>query len=89
MYAQMISNRSPPFGPVLSPATSGYQTPREIKEERWRLEAEAVEKPAKTEMREMYKELNGRKSKAKGKLGGTMGIRDKGGWMGSLDEGLD
>lgn len=93
MYAQMILNRSPPLGPVrsrsghASPATSGYLTPREIREERWRLEAEAVEKPGKIEMREMYKELNGRKSKGKGKLGGTVGIRDKGGWTGSLDEG--
>jgi hypothetical protein len=40
-------------------------------------------------MREMYKELNGRKSKAKGKLGGTTGIRDKGGWTGGFDEGWD
>ncbi|KAI0294737.1 hypothetical protein BC826DRAFT_1010113 [Russula brevipes] len=93
MYAQMISNRSPSLEPVrsrsghTSPATSGYQTPREIREGRWRVEAEAVEKPGKAEMREMYKELNGRKSKAKGKLGGTIGIRDKGGW--SLDEGWE
>jgi hypothetical protein len=93
MYAQMISNRSPSLEPVRSrsghstPATSGYQTPREIREERWRVEAEAVEKPGKAEMREMYKELNGRKSKAKGKLGGTIGIRDKGGW--SLNEGWE
>jgi hypothetical protein len=91
----MISNRSPPLGPVqsrsghTSPPASGHQTPREIREERWRLEAEAVEKPGKIEMREMYKELNGRKSKAKGKLGGTVGIRDKGGWTASLDEGWD
>ena len=35
------------------------------------------------------KELNGRKSKAKGKLGGTAVVRDKGGWMGGLDEGWD
>ena len=95
MYAQIILNRSPPLGPVrsrsgqASPAASGYQTPREIREERWRLEAEAVEKPGKIEMREMYKELNGRKSKAKGKLGGTAVVRDKGGWMGGLDEGWD
>jgi hypothetical protein len=92
MYAQMISNRSPPLGSVRSRSgraspTSGHLTPREIREERWRLEAEAVEKPGKIEMREMYKELNGRKSKAKGKLGGTVGIRDKGGWTGSLDDG--
>jgi hypothetical protein len=95
LYAQMMSNRSPPLGPVqsrsghTSPPASGYQTPREVREERWRLEAEAVEKPGKIEMREMYKELNGRKSKTKGKLGGTVGIRDKGGWTGSLEEGWD
>ena len=91
----MISNRSPSLGPIqsrsghTSPLASGYQTPREIREERWRLEAVAIEKPGKIEMREMYKELNGRKSKAKGKLGGTVGIRDKGGWAGSQDEGWD
>lgn len=90
-----MSNRLPPLGSVhtrsghTSPPASGYQTPREIREERWRLEAETVEKRGKIEMREMYKELNGRKSKAKGKLGGTVGIRDKGGWTGSLDEGWD
>ena len=94
MYGQMMSNRSPPLGPVQSRSgrtspTSGYQTPREMREERWRLEAEAVERPGKTEMREMYKELNGRKSKAKGKLGGMTGIRDKGGWMGGFDEVWD
>jgi hypothetical protein len=95
MYVQIILNRSPPLGPVrlhsghASPAASGYQTPREIREERWRLEAEAVEKPGKIEMREMYKEFNGRKSKAKGKLGGTTGVRDKGGWTEGLDEGWD
>jgi len=95
MYAQATSNRSPHFGPVQSRSAhasqpaSGSQTPREIREERWRLEATAVERPGKAEMREMYKELNGRKSKNKGKLGGIMGIRDKGGWVGSLEEGWD
>lgn len=95
MYAQATSNRSPPFGPVQSRSAhtsqpaSGSQTPREVREERWRLEAAAVDRPGKVEMREMYKELNGRKAKAKGKLGGTTGIRDKGGWVGSLDEGWD
>jgi hypothetical protein len=92
MYAQMVLNRSPPLGPVRSHSghnSPGYLTPQEIREERWRLEAEAVEKPGKIEMREMYKELNGRKSKTKGKLGGTVGVRDKGGWTGSLDEGWD
>jgi len=62
-----------------SPAISGYQTPRELKEEQWRLEADAT-KPGKVEMRGMYKELGGRKSKAKSKVGSS-GIRDKGGWV--------
>lgn len=59
---------------------SGYQTPREIKEEQWRLEAEGGTKPGKLEMREMYKELGGRKAKTKLKLGSS-GVRDKGGWV--------
>ncbi|KAI0271741.1 hypothetical protein BC834DRAFT_818627 [Gloeopeniophorella convolvens] len=93
MYAQVMLNRSPPLGPArsrsgyTSPSGSGYQTPRELREERWRLEADTSEKPGKNEMREMYKELNGRKSKAKGKLGGGTGIRDKGGWTESMYEG--
>ncbi|KAG6874157.1 hypothetical protein C0995_005575 [Termitomyces sp. Mi166 len=58
---------------------SGYQTPREIKEEQWRLEAEAAAKPGKIEMREIYKELGGRKSKSKSKFGAP-GTRDRGGW---------
>ncbi|KAF9261096.1 hypothetical protein L218DRAFT_961783 [Marasmius fiardii PR-910] len=58
---------------------SGYQTPREIREERWRQEAEATASPGKLEMRAMYKELGGRKSRTKTKLGST-GVRDKGGW---------
>ncbi|KAF9456677.1 hypothetical protein BDZ94DRAFT_1285627 [Collybia nuda] len=62
-----------------SPLISGYQTPRELKEEQWKLEAEAVSKPGKLEMRGMYKELGGRKSRTKTKLGSS-GIRDKGGW---------
>jgi len=57
---------------------TGYQTPREMKEEQWRTEAEAQSKPGKLEMREMYKELGGRKLRGKGKLGGA--TRDKGGW---------
>jgi hypothetical protein len=62
-----------------SPSLStGYQTPRELKEEQWKLEAQ-VGKPGKVEMREMYKELGGRKARAKTKLGSS-GIRDKGGW---------
>ena len=63
-----------------SPSLStGYQTPRELKEEQWKLEAQ-VGKPGKVEMREMYKELGGRKARAKTKLGSS-GIRDKGGWI--------
>jgi len=62
-----------------SPSLStGYQTPRELKEEQWKLEAQLA-KPGKVEMREMYKELGGRKARAKTKLGSS-GIRDKGGW---------
>lgn len=59
---------------------SGYVTPREAREEKWRQEAEAVERPTKVEMREMYKELGGRKARGKGKFGGAN--RDKGGWDG-------
>ncbi|RDB29650.1 hypothetical protein Hypma_014987 [Hypsizygus marmoreus] len=62
-----------------TPSMSGYQTPREVKEEQWKLEAETVAKPGKVEMRGMYKELGGRKSKGKTKLGSS-GVRDKGGW---------
>ncbi|KAG7095144.1 hypothetical protein E1B28_005924 [Marasmius oreades] len=58
---------------------SGYQTPREIREERWRQEAEVAASPGKLEMRAMYKELGGRKARSKTKLGST-GVRDKGGW---------
>lgn len=57
---------------------SGYQTPREIREERWRVESE-MNKPGKVEMREIYKELGGRKSRTKTKVGATT-TRDKGGW---------
>ncbi|ETW78293.1 hypothetical protein HETIRDRAFT_241805, partial [Heterobasidion irregulare TC 32-1] len=94
MYAQFVLSRSPPLGPMRpysrssgysTPTASGHQTPREQREERWRLEAEAVDKPGKLEMREMYKELGGRKSKAKTKLGGTAGVRDKGGWDAGSD----
>jgi hypothetical protein len=59
---------------------SGQQTPREIKEEQWQAESEAQAKPNKVEMREMYKELGGRKAKGKTKLGSPGGLRDKGGW---------
>lgn len=47
------------------------------------MEAETTGRPSKVEMREMYKELGGRKSRGKGKVGssaGGVGVRDKGGW---------
>jgi hypothetical protein len=64
-----------------SSAGSGYRTPKEANEERWQAESEAAEKPNKVEMREMYKELGGRKSKAKTKLGrpGGTAARNVGG----------
>ncbi|KAK0506388.1 hypothetical protein EDD18DRAFT_1123131 [Armillaria luteobubalina] len=76
MHSQSLSN---PVRVALTPSLSGHQTPRELKEEKWRLEAEAAARPGKVEMRGMYKELGGRKSKGKTKLGSS-GIRDKGGW---------
>jgi len=68
-----------------SPSLSGYQTPRELKEEKWRLESEAAAKPGKVEMRNLYKELGGRKARAKTKLGSAGGVRDKGGWEGDAE----
>jgi hypothetical protein len=64
----------------LTPLSSGHQTPREVREEKWRLEAESQYKPTKVEMREKYKELGGRKARGKGKVGMEAGARDKGGW---------
>lgn len=66
-----------------STTPSGYQTPREIKEDQWKAEAQAMERPDKREMREMYKELGGRKARGKGRLPtgvGGGGNRDRGGW---------
>ena len=87
LLSQSHSNRSPtsPTGTTswsragsgYASPSSGYQTPREIKEEKWRQE---TEKPGKVEMREMYKELGGRKARSKAKLGSSGGVRDKGGW---------
>jgi len=68
---------SPYFSGGSNPS-SGYATPREAREEQWRLEAEGTLKPSKIEMREMYKELGGRKSRGKGKFGPSAGIRNKG-----------
>lgn len=94
VYTKMQKDREPPMvlprsssrqasrqgSRAVSPNRSGYQTPRELKEEQWRQEAQAAEKPGKLEMREMYKELGGRKSRGKAKLGATGGTRDRGGW---------
>ncbi|KAI0656765.1 hypothetical protein C8Q70DRAFT_1008470 [Cubamyces menziesii] len=88
IYLQSVPHRQPPSmsrSGYESPR-SGQQTPREIREEKWRQEAEATAKPSKVEMREMYKELGGRKARGKGKLGGTGGMRDRGGWN---DAGAD
>jgi len=80
------NHRSPRLGSsdgisrTSSPSLSGHQTPRELKEEKWRLESEAAAKPSKVEMRGIYKELGGRKARAKTKLGSAGGVRDKGGW---------
>jgi len=68
-----------------SGTTSGWQTPREVREERWRTEAEATT-PTKSDMREMYKELGGRKPKTKSKYQTSNSSRDKGGWSSTLDE---
>jgi len=60
---------------------SGSLTPREVREERWRAEADG--KLGKLEMRAMYKEYAGRKVRGKGKLVsgvGGGGSRDRGGW---------
>jgi hypothetical protein len=39
-----------------------------------------MSRPGKGEMRDMYKEMGGRKSRGKTKLGMAGGVRDKGGW---------
>jgi len=62
---------------------SGSQTPREMREELWKVETEAMQRPDKHEMREMYKDLGGRKPRTKGRLPtgvGGGGHRDRGGW---------
>ncbi|KAJ6569422.1 hypothetical protein B0H19DRAFT_939004 [Mycena capillaripes] len=89
MHLQATGRRSPGVNGMsrasgyASPLLSGAQTPRELKEEKWRQEAETTA-PGKLEMRSMYKELGGRKSKEKSKWGSS-GVRDKGGWSGDGD----
>ncbi|EIN12347.1 hypothetical protein PUNSTDRAFT_49601 [Punctularia strigosozonata HHB-11173 SS5] len=79
-YIKTTSTREPPtpgyYTPSGSGARSGYQTPSERNQERWQQEDES--RPSKVEMREMYKELGGRKSKAKGKFANGPS-RDRGG----------
>lgn len=58
-------------------------TPREVKEERWKQEADQSNKGvSKNEMRDMYKELGGRKVRGKGGLGGreVRGNKDRAGF---------
>jgi hypothetical protein len=71
-----------------SSAGSGYRTPKEANEERWQAESEAAGRPDKVAMREMYKELGGRKAKGKTKFGraGETGARNVGGLGGDYDE---
>jgi len=86
LYIQSIPAReSVGSGYTTSNTRSGYQSPREMKEEQWRNEALGVSRPSKGDMREMYKELGGRKSKSKAKVGGTGRVRDKGG-LGGYEE---
>jgi len=80
LYIQSIPAReSVGSGYTTSTTRSGYQSPREVKEEQWRSETLAASRPSKGDMREMYKELGGRKSKSKTKVGATGRSRDKGG----------
>jgi len=88
VYLKSAKDRSPSSASFSRPTSgynspsrnaSGYQTPREVREEQWKMDEEAAARPGKIEMREMYKELGGRKSRGKTKLGSTS-VRDKGGW---------
>ncbi|KZS90212.1 hypothetical protein SISNIDRAFT_475365 [Sistotremastrum niveocremeum HHB9708] len=76
--------------PSRSRTPTGTQTPREVREERWKAEAAAKTRPDKVEMREIYKELGGRKVRGKGRLGfvGATGggSRDRGGWDGGGED---
>ena len=86
-FANIMSEKSTSSsrGSVSHPG-SGYVTPKEAREEAWKQEAEQKDSPTKNEMREMYKELGGRKARGKGKFGAT--TRDKGGWEGSCEDGF-
>jgi len=79
--ARVVNGHSRSGYATPSDSMSGYQTPREIREERWKAET-LVARPGKLEMREMYKELGGRKARSKNV---TTGPRDLGGWDGGDD----
>lgn len=72
---------------ISSTPSSGYSTPFSVSGTQTPLESvgqwedgrDNAVKPAKAEMRYMYKELRGRKSRDKTKFGNS-GIRDRGGW---------
>ncbi|KAH9911653.1 uncharacterized protein B0H18DRAFT_1089002 [Fomitopsis serialis] len=95
-YLQTVASRdSDTLGPVYhsysgrsTPGGSGAQTPRELREDKWRSETEGEARPSKNEMREMYKELKGRKAKSKFNVGAGAGVRDRGGWAEGGEEGL-
>jgi hypothetical protein len=81
MEAQEAREASPLSLSSTPPTPSGALTPKEVREERWR--ADADNKPGKLEMRAMYKEYAGRKVRGKGRLVlgvGGGGSRDRGGW---------
>ncbi|EMD41520.1 hypothetical protein CERSUDRAFT_110071 [Gelatoporia subvermispora B] len=93
-YLQTVSerDRDSTLGPLYpssgraSPASgSGTHTPKEMREEQWRADAEAP-RPSKVEMRALYKELNGRKPRDKKKTGSALGARDRGGWADVVNE---
>jgi len=82
--AESDLNASSRYGYDTPPTSStGYSTPRE---ERWAQENGGTDGiSSKSEMREIYKELGGRKAKSKNKVGSGGGARDRGGWNGAED----
>jgi len=88
IHLKSLRERSPPSTPFSrssSAYNSGYHTPREIKEHQWRMEAQAVSRSSKLDMRQRYKELGGRKARSKPKLGSSGQNRDRGGWTDTED----
>jgi hypothetical protein len=63
--------------------SANYSDCQTLKGEPWKKEFVETGKPGKQEMREIYKELGGRKPRIKGRLlagVGGGGHRDRGGW---------